>query len=35
MYTPKDSLVFGGNFLNCFNISQQLEVAVLEDKLKV
>ena len=35
VYTPKDSLVFGGNFLNCFNISQQLQVAMLENKLKV
>lgn len=35
MYTPTDSLVFGGNFLHSFNIAQQLTVAALEDETKV
>ena len=35
MYTPSDSLVFGGNFLHSFNIAQQLTVAALEDEIKV
>lgn len=35
MYTPKDSLVFGGNFLHSFNIPQQLAVAEIESKTKV
>lgn len=35
VYTPKHSIVFGGNFLNCFSIVQQLEVAKLESVLKV
>ena len=35
VYTPKDSLVFGGNFLNSFNISMQLRISHLEEKLKV
>ena len=35
VYTPKHSLVFGGNFLHCLNISQQLEVNNMENLLKV
>ena len=30
VYTPRDSLVFGGNFLHSFNIEQQLRVAEVE-----
>ncbi len=35
VYTPSDSLVFGGNFLHSFNIPQQLAVAEIESKTKV
>ena len=35
MYTPIDSVVFGGNFLHSFNIVQQLTVAELEQETKV
>lgn len=35
MYTPVDSLVFGGNFLHSFNIPQQLRVAQVEEDTKV
>ncbi|XP_046544000.1 lysine-specific demethylase 2A-like isoform X2 [Haliotis rubra] len=35
VYTPRDSLVFGGNFLHSFNILQQLRVADVEDKTHV
>ena len=35
VYTPKDSLVFGGNFLHSFNISNQLMVADVEDRTHV
>ena len=35
VYTPTDSLVFGGNFLHSFNISQQLRVAAMEGSTKV
>ena len=35
MYTPEDSLVFGGNFLHSFNIPQQLMVAQMEEDTKV
>ncbi|XP_076434796.1 lysine-specific demethylase 2B-like [Babylonia areolata] len=35
VYTPKDSLVFGGNFLHSFNISNQLMVANVEDRTHV
>ncbi|XP_065674311.1 lysine-specific demethylase 7B isoform X5 [Hydra vulgaris] len=31
--TPKDSLVFGGNFLQTFSISQQLSIYYLEKRL--
>lgn len=35
VYTPKDSLVFGGNFLHSFGIDQQLRVAEVEESTKV
>lgn len=35
VYTPKDSIVFGGNFLNSFNITMQLKISQLEERLKV
>ena len=35
VYTPEDSLVFGGNFLNSFTIPMQLEVSALEHRTKV
>lgn len=35
VYTPSDSIVFGGNFLHSFNIAQQLLVAELERETKV
>ncbi|KAL4224329.1 Lysine-specific demethylase 2A [Mactra antiquata] len=35
VYTPKDSLVFGGNFLHSFNMVNQLKVAGIEDKTHV
>lgn len=35
VYTPADSLVFGGNFLHSFAIEKQLRVAQAEDTTKV
>jgi F-box/leucine-rich repeat protein 10/11 len=35
VYTSKDSLVFGGNFLHSFNIPMQLRINSLESKIKV
>lgn len=35
VYTPVDSIVFGGNFLHSFNIPMQLRVAQLEERLHV
>eukprot|EP00039_Didymoeca_costata_P005740 m.84040 g.84040 ORF g.84040 m.84040 type:complete len:694 (-) comp12952_c0_seq2:1289-3370(-) len=35
VYTPQDSLVFGGNFLHGFNLDGQLAVTKLESRLKV
>ena len=35
MYTPTDSLVFGGNFLHCFNMELQLQIAEIEVKTHV
>ncbi|XP_060587380.1 lysine-specific demethylase 2A-like isoform X2 [Ruditapes philippinarum] len=35
VYTPKDSLVFGGNFLHSFNMVNQLKVSAIEDKTHV
>ncbi|CAH1103341.1 unnamed protein product [Psylliodes chrysocephalus] len=34
VYTPVDSLVFGGNFLHSLNISMQLSVYEIEKKIK-
>ncbi|XP_076255197.1 lysine demethylase 2 isoform X2 [Rhynchophorus ferrugineus] len=35
VYTPVDSLVFGGNFLHSFGIEKQLKIAQVEDNTKV
>jgi len=35
VYTPLDSLVFGGNFLHCFNMEMQLRIADIEVKTHV
>nr|XP_006819064.1 PREDICTED: LOW QUALITY PROTEIN: lysine-specific demethylase 2A-like [Saccoglossus kowalevskii] len=35
VFTPEDSLVFGGNFLHSFNIPQQLRVYNIEDSTRV
>lgn len=35
VYTPSDSLVFGGNFLHPFGIEKQLKIAQVEDSTKV
>ncbi|XP_066957915.1 lysine-specific demethylase 2A-like isoform X3 [Macrobrachium rosenbergii] len=35
VYTPEDSLVFGGNFLHSFGIEKQLRVAQVEDATHV
>ncbi|KAL9889603.1 lysine demethylase 2 [Glossina fuscipes fuscipes] len=35
VYTPTDSLVFGGNFLHSFGIVKQLKTALVEDATKV
>ena len=35
VYTPSDSLVFGGNFLHSFAIETQLRIAQLEDSTRV
>ena len=35
VYTPKDSLVFGGNYLHPFAFERQLKIAQLEETLKV
>lgn len=35
VYTPEDSLVFGGNFLQSFSIEKQLRIAQVEDITKV
>lgn len=35
VYTPTDSLVFGGNFLHSFGIVKQLKTAQVEDSTKV
>ncbi|GFR58760.1 lysine-specific demethylase 2B, partial [Elysia marginata] len=35
VYTPKDSLVFGGNFLHSYNVENQLLVSRVEDKTYV
>nr|CAH7745842.1 unnamed protein product [Callosobruchus chinensis] len=35
VYTPKDTLVFGGNFLHSYGIDKQLKIAQVEDSTKV
>ncbi|CAH1118335.1 unnamed protein product [Phaedon cochleariae] len=35
VYTPEDSLVFGGNFLHSYGIDKQLKIAQVEDATKV
>ncbi|XP_053557719.1 lysine-specific demethylase 2B isoform X3 [Bombina bombina] len=35
VYTPADSLVFGGNILHSFNIPMQLQVYEIEDRTRV
>lgn len=35
VYTPKDSLVFGGNFLHSYGIDKQLRIAQVEDTTHV
>ena len=35
VYTPEDSLVFGGNFLHSFAIEKQLRIAQIEELTKV
>ncbi|XP_067931367.1 uncharacterized protein [Watersipora subatra] len=35
VYTPVDSLVFGGNFLHSLNVGLQLRVMAIEEKLRV
>lgn len=35
VYTPTDTLVFGGNFLHSFGIVKQLKIAQVEDNTKV
>jgi lysine-specific demethylase PHF8 len=33
VYTPEDSIVFGGNFLHAFNIPLQMDIFELEDRV--
>ncbi|XP_073453187.1 lysine-specific demethylase 2A isoform X2 [Aquarana catesbeiana] len=35
VYTPQDTLVFGGNFLHSFNIPTQLRIYSVEDRTRV
>ncbi|XP_051983254.1 lysine-specific demethylase 2A-like isoform X3 [Xyrauchen texanus] len=35
VYTPVDTLVFGGNFLHSFNIPTQLQISSIEDRTRV
>uniref|UniRef100_A0A8D0L769 [histone H3]-dimethyl-L-lysine(36) demethylase n=1 Tax=Sphenodon punctatus TaxID=8508 RepID=A0A8D0L769_SPHPU len=35
VYTPTDTLVFGGNFLHSFNIPMQLRIYSIEDRTRV
>uniref|UniRef100_A0A673IHD5 [histone H3]-dimethyl-L-lysine(36) demethylase n=1 Tax=Sinocyclocheilus rhinocerous TaxID=307959 RepID=A0A673IHD5_9TELE len=35
VYTPVDTLVFGGNFLHSFNIPMQLHISSIEDRTRV
>uniref|UniRef100_A0AAY5EVF9 JmjC domain-containing protein n=1 Tax=Electrophorus electricus TaxID=8005 RepID=A0AAY5EVF9_ELEEL len=34
VYTPEDTLVFGGNFLHSFNIPMQLNIYNIEDRTR-
>jgi len=35
VFTPDDSLVFGGNFVHSFNIPRQIKISEIEDNTKV
>ena len=35
VFTPEDSLVFGGNFIHSFNIPGQIKISEIEDSTKV
>jgi F-box and leucine-rich repeat protein 10/11 len=35
VYTPVDSLVFGGNYLHAFDIAGQFAISALERRLRV
>ncbi|KAJ3614972.1 hypothetical protein NHX12_018541 [Muraenolepis orangiensis] len=35
VYTPVDTLVFGGNFLHSFNVPMQLHITSIEDRTRV
>ncbi len=35
VYTPVDTLVFGGNFLHSFNIPMQMHISSIEDRTRV
>ena len=35
VYTPEDSLVFGGNILHSFALDRQLKVTAMEDNTHV
>ncbi|KAF0037959.1 hypothetical protein F2P81_010833 [Scophthalmus maximus] len=35
VYTPMDSMVFGGNFLHSFNVPMQLNICNIEDRTRV
>ncbi|CAB4039222.1 jmjC domain-containing histone demethylation 1 [Paramuricea clavata] len=35
VYTPEDSLVFGGNFIHCFNVERQLRICDIEESTRV
>ena len=35
VYTPEDSLVFGGNYLHCYNIPMQLRIHDIEEATHV
>lgn len=35
VYTPDDSLVFGGNFIHSYNIPGQIKISEIEDNTKV
>ena len=35
VYTPEDSLVFGGNFIHCFNVERQFRICDIEESTRV